>query len=241
LQVGGAACPFPIIERFWREHNIRVIHGWGMTELSPIGVINRDKAFMQSMSVEERLANQRKQGRGICGIDMQVVDADGKPVERDGTTSGRLMVRGHWVVDTYFGAEKSALEEGWFDTGDIAHIDPHGYMEIVDRSKDVIKSGGEWISSIALEQVAMGIPGIDEAAAIPVKHARWDERPLLLAVRSKGSTIERADVLKAFEGTVAKWWLPDDVLFVDDLPHNATGKVVKSELRRQYENYFLQK
>jgi fatty-acyl-CoA synthase len=241
LQVGGAACPFPIIERYWREHKIKLIHGWGMTELSPIGVINREKPHMQSMPVDDRLANQRKQGRGIFGIEMKIIDPDGRAIERDGATSGRLMVRGHWVVDTYFGSEQSALEGGWFDTGDIAHIDEHGYMEIVDRSKDIIKSGGEWISSIALERIAMSIPGIYEAAAIPVKHDRWDERPLLLAVRSKGSTVERADVLRAFEGTVAKWWLPDDVLFVDELPHNATGKVVKSELRRTYENYLLEK
>lgn len=238
LQVGGAACPFPIVQAFDKDYGIAVTHGWGMTELSPIGVINQPKPAMYDWPADERLAHQRKQGRGICGIDMKIVDAAGKDIPRDGKTSGRLMTRGHWVVDTYFGHDRSSLENGWFDTGDISTIDSDGYMQIIDRAKDVVKSGGEWISSVELEQIAMSIPGIDEAAVIPARHPKWDERPLLIAVRSAGSSIACEDVLAGFDGKIAKWWTPDDVIFVEELPHTATGKVLKTALREIYQDHF---
>lgn len=239
LQVGGAACPFPIVQAFDKDYGVAVTHGWGMTELSPIGVINQPKPAMYDWPADERLDHQRKQGRGICGIDMKIVDTAGNDILRDGKTSGRLLTRGHWVVDTYFGHDQSSLEDGWFDTGDISTIDSDGYMQIVDRAKDVVKSGGEWISSVELEQIAMSIPGIDEAAVIPARHPKWDERPLLIAVRSEDSNIVRADVLAGFDGKIAKWWTPDDVIFVEELPHTATGKVLKTALREIYQDHFI--
>jgi len=239
LQAGGAACPFPIIKSFHDQYGIRVIHGWGMTELSPIGTINQPKPEMAQWSSEQRLGNQRKQGRGLCGVEMKLLDDAGGAVPRDGATSGRLMVKGHWVVDTYLGMDRSALEDGWFDTGDIATIDPLGFMEIVDRAKDIIKSGGEWISSVALEQLALDLAGVEEAAAIPVPHLRWDERPLLLIVRGPGSAPTRDEILTHLAASVAKWWLPDDIVFVDSLPRTNTGKVIKTELRAQYRDHLL--
>ncbi|MEA1015249.1 long-chain fatty acid--CoA ligase [Sphingosinicella sp. LY1275] len=238
LQAGGAACPFPIVHQFYSEFGIPVIHGWGMTETSPIGAINREKPDMADWPIEQRLANQRKQGRGICGIEMKVVDDQGKEVPRDGVTSGTLMVRGHWVVEAYFGQSEAALDNGWLDTGDIATIDQLGFMEIVDRAKDIIKSGGEWISSAKLEQIAMELPGITRAAAIPVPHPKWDERPLLLVVAQSDLPLDRQQVLDHFQGKVARWWVPDDVVFVPELPQTNTGKLIKTGLRAAYARHY---
>src|SRR3984885_7063278 len=229
IMTGGSAAPPLLIEAFRDEFGVVVEHGWGMTELSPVGTYNAPKVAQADLTGEPAVRHMLKQGRVLAGIDMKIVDGDGRELPWDGKQFGDLMVRGPWVCSAYFGdAPGSACDaEGWFATGDVATIDPDGYMEITDRSKDVIKSGGEWISSIALENIAVSHPDVAEAAVIAARHPKWDERPLLLVVPRPGHTVDVASVLLGFEGKVAKWWLPDAVLVVDELPHTATGKLQK--------------
>ena len=237
--IGGSACPPAMIKSFEHDFGVTVVHAWGMTEMSPLGTICRLKLKHQALSAEAQDAIKAKQGRAIFGIEMKVVDEKGHPLPHDGKAAGDLLVRGPWVVERYFKEEKSALVDGWFQTGDVANIDADGYMQITDRSKDVIKSGGEWISSIELENIAVAHPSILEAAVIGVAHPKWDERPLVLAVLKPNTTLTSDELIKFFEGKVAKWMLPDDVVFVEQLPHTATGKLLKTKLREDYKNYQL--
>ena len=239
--IGGSACPPAMIKTFQDEFGVRVLHAWGMTELSPLGTLNtfKDKHF--SMTEEQRFAIQQKQGRVIFGVEMKIIDGDGKNLAHDGKAFGDLLVRGPWVVGEYFKSEggNPLTPEGWFPTGDVATIDADGYMQITDRSKDVIKSGGEWISSIDLENLAMAHPDVAEAAVIGIYHPKWDERPLLVVVKKPGAAVTREDLLKFFDGKIAKWWMPDDVAFVEQLPHTATGKILKRKLREDFKAYKL--
>ena len=241
IVTGGSACPPLLIEAFEGEYNVEILHAWGMTELSPIGTVNAPKPSNTHFTGADRLAHVLKQGRGFYGIDMKIVNDAGESLPWDGKAFGDLKVRGPWVVNAYYGDEPgSALDaEGWFATGDVATIDPDGYMEITDRSKDVIKSGGEWISSIALENIAVSHPDVLEAAVVASRHPKWDERPLLIVVAKPGHTIDIADVLKIYDGKIAKWWLPDEVIVVDELPHTATGKLQKNALRTKYQDHFM--
>jgi len=233
---GGAAVPRSVVEFYERAFNARILHAWGMTETSPIGTVGGLLRKHEHLSRDERIDVVLKQGRAPYGVELKLAGLDGQTQPRDGRTPGRLFVRGHWVASCYFGAEdSSALDgEGWFDTGDIATIDPDGYLQITDRAKDVIKSGGEWISSIALENAAMSHPAVLEAAAIGVPHAKWQERPFLLVVRRPDGSIAREELLAHLAGKVAKWWLPDGIAFVPELPHTATGKLQKTMLRERY-------
>ena len=238
--IGGAAVPRAMIEQFKKVHNVQTIQGWGMTEMSPLGTANTLKAGTEALSDEEKLDLATKAGRGIFGCDLRIVDDEGTELPWDGVAYGALQVRGPWICSDYFKLEGSAgthTDDGWFETGDVATIDPQGYMAITDRTKDVIKSGGEWISSIELENTAMGHPAVAQAAVIGVAHPKWTERPLLIVVRSEGQDISKDEMLAYFEGKVATWWIPNDVAFVDELPHTATGKVKKIELRKQFTDY----
>jgi fatty-acyl-CoA synthase len=242
LVIGGSACPRMLMEAFSDEYGVRVDHAWGMTEVSPLGAYNRPKPGTENLAREAMYRLNEKQGRAPFGVDLRIVDDAGGELPWDGVASGHLQVRGPWVCSAYFGNEPgSALTpDGWFATGDVATIDADGVMEITDRSKDVIKSGGEWISSVQLENLAMSHPDIAEAAIIAARHEKWDERPLLIVVPREGKTIDKADVLAIYEGKVAKWWTPDDVLVVEELPHTATGKIHKLTLRARYgEHYAL--
>jgi fatty-acyl-CoA synthase len=241
IMTGGSAAPPLLIEAFRDEYGVRVEHGWGMTELSPVGTYNAPKPSQAGLSGAEAVRHMLKQGRILPGLDMKIVDGEGRELPWDGMAFGDLMVRGPWVTSAYYGeAPGSALTpDGWFATGDVATIDPDGFMEITDRSKDVIKSGGEWISSIALENIAVSHPDVAEAAVIASRHPKWDERPLLLVVPRPGHTVDAASVLAIYEGKVAKWWLPDQVLVVDDLPHTATGKLLKTSLRDRYRDHYM--
>lgn len=238
--IGGAACPPGMMRMFEDQYNVQVLHAWGMTEISPMGTISQLKGKHRSLSLEERLALQGKQGRAIFGVEMKIVGEDGEELPHDGKASGELMVRGTWVVDTYFkGAGGNPLVNGWFPTGDVATIDPDGFMQITDRSKDVIKSGGEWIGSIDLENIAMSHPKVAMAACIGVKHPRWDERPLLVVVRKPQVEMSREELIAYYDGKIAKWWTPDDVVFVDSIPLGSTGKMQKNQLREQFSTYVL--
>jgi len=237
--VGGSACPPAMLRAFQEVHGVEVLHAWGMTELSPLGTVCRPKARHRDETPDERLARQARQGRPGFGVDLRIIDGDGLPLPWDGASCGELLVRGPWIADSYFGDEPIDMrrdDEGraWFATGDVGNIDRDGYLQITDRSKDVIKSGGEWISSIELENVALEHPAVFAAACIAMPHPKWDERPLLLVVKKPGAFLERAELLTSFEGKVARWWMPDDVVFVDTLPLGATGKVLKGELRKRY-------
>jgi fatty-acyl-CoA synthase len=239
VTIGGSAAPRAMIERLMKM-GIRVGHAWGMTETSPIGTIGAPPPNWDSLSFEAQVDLVARQGRVPFGVELRVVDDEGRVQPRDGTSSGRLQIRGPWVIKRYFkAAEDAADPDGWFDTGDVAVLHPDGTMQITDRSKDVIKSGGEWISSVDLENAAVGCPGVAEAAAIGVHHPKWDERPLLLVIRKEGSTVSADEIRQHLAGHVAKWWLPDDIVFVESLPHTATGKLLKTELRRQYRDYRL--
>jgi 3-(methylthio)propionyl---CoA ligase len=235
--VGGAACPPIIIEKFINDFNVTVVHAWGMTELSPIGTISRLKSKHLGLSAAAQMAIRAKQGRCVFGVEMKIVDDSGKSLPHDGKAFGDLLVRGPWVIERYYLEDKSALVDGWFPTGDVATIDADGYMQITDRSKDVIKSGGEWISSIELENIAMGHPSVAEAAVIGVVHPKWDERPLLLVTLKPDMTVSTEALLAHFDGKIAKWMTPNEVVFVDTLPHTATGKLLKTKLRADYANY----
>jgi fatty-acyl-CoA synthase len=238
--IGGSACPPAMIRSFEDEFGVQVLHAWGMSEMSPLGTVNTFKSRHLDLPKAERDALQNNQGRPIFGVDMKIVDEEGKELPRDGKAFGDLMVRGPWICSGYFKGEGgNPLREGWFPTGDVATLDPDGYMQITDRSKDVIKSGGEWISSIDLENAAMAHPAVAEAAVIGVAHPKWDERPLLVVVRKAGAEVTREDLLKFFEGRVAKWWIPDDVAFVDQIPHTATGKILKTRLREDFRGHRL--
>ncbi|MFM7396847.1 MAG: 3-(methylthio)propionyl-CoA ligase [Gammaproteobacteria bacterium] len=237
--VGGSACPPAMIDAF-HTLGVEVLHGWGMTEMSPLGTVGALRNKHIRLSWEEQLPIVAKQGRAVFGVDMKIVDPDGKELPWDSKTSGDLLVRGPWIVSKYFKREhESLLIDGWFHTGDVATIDADGYLQITDRSKDVIKSGGEWISSIDVENIAMAHPAIAMAACIAVPHPKWDERPLLVAVKKPGVEVDRAQVLAFFAGKVAKWQIPDDVVFVDAIPLGATGKMQKSILRERFKDHAL--
>ena len=234
MVVGGSACPPALMEAFERDYGIKLIHAWGMTEMSPLGTVCTMKNRHLELSKEEQFKVELKQGRPPFGVDLKIVDEDGKELPRDGQTSGDLLVRGYWIVDQYYRGDKSPLQDGWFPTGDRGTLDADGYLTITDRSKDVIKSGGEWIGSIDLENIAMAHPAVAMAAVIAAKHAKWDERPLLIVVKKPGADVSRDEMLKFYEGKIAKWWTPDDVVFVDALPLGATGKVQKNKLRDEF-------
>ena len=238
--VGGAAVPRSMIKEFRDEHGVAVRQGWGMTEMSPLGVVNTVKAGLGHLSDDEQLDLAAKAGRGIFGCEMRIVDDAGTELPWDGEAYGALQVRGPWVCSDYFKLEGSGgahTDDGWFDTGDVATIDAEGFLAITDRTKDVIKSGGEWISSIALENTVMAHPAVAEAAVIGLSHPKWTERPLLVVVKAEGADVSVDELLEFYTDKVANWWIPNDVKFVDKLPHTATGKVKKIELRRQFADY----
>ena len=239
--IGGSACPPAMITAFREEYGVEVLHAWGMTEMSPLGTVCTLKNHHLSLPEGEQMKIRLKQGRAIFGVDMKIVDDDGHELPLDGKAYGDLLVRGPWVLREYFKGEGGdPLRGGWFPTGDVATIDPDGYMQITDRSKDVIKSGGEWISSIDIENIAMAHPAVAMAACIGVKHPKWDERPIVVVVKKAGTEVSREELL-AFYGnkTVAKWQVPDDVVFVDAIPLGATGKMQKSVLRERFRNHQL--
>ena len=240
--IGGSALSLPTLQEFDEVHDVNVIHAWGMTEMSPLGTINVTTPKMDKMSKEEKYAIQLKQGKPIYGVELKVVDDTGAELPKDGESQGHLMVRGPWILQKYFKAEKDAVDQdGWFDTGDISVLDQDGYMIIKDRAKDVIKSGGEWISSIDLENAAFGHPDIAEACVVGIPHPKWDERPMLFVVTNNGEPIEKESILEFLGSRVAKWWLPDEIIFLKELPHGATGKLQKFELRDEYNNYYMEK
>ena len=237
--VGGSAISPAMMRTLEDEFGIEVNHAWGMTELSPLGCVSKLKGKHDALPEGEQRALREKQGRVVYGVDWKIVDADGRELPWNGEAFGDLHVRGPWVVERYYKAHATALVDGWFPTGDVGTIDADGYLRITDRSKDVVKSGGEWISSIALENVAMAHPAVREAAVIACKHPKWDERPLLIVARKAGASVTREELLAFFDGKVARWWVPDDVVFVDELPHTATGKILKTELRARYAQHAL--
>lgn len=236
--VGGAACPPMMIRKFELDYDVEVIHGWGMTEMSPVGTTGKMKYVTSQLDREAQLKLKEKQGRTPYLVEMKVVDDDGRDLPRDGKSSGHLLVKGPCVAKGYYKLDQPVLDaDGWFDTGDIANIDPLGFMQITDRDKDVIKSGGEWISSIEVENVAVGCPGVAEAAVIGLPHPKWTERPLLIVRREAGSAVGADEVLAYLDGKIAKWWMPSGVEFVDEIPHTATGKIQKMDLRKQFRDY----
>ncbi len=238
--IGGAAVPRSMIKTFKEHHDVDVIHGWGMTEMSPVGAINRPRSDLGMLKPDERLDLQAKQGRPMYGVDLEIVDDDDNPLPHDGKTFGRLLCRGPWVIERYYRAEASALTNGWFDTGDVATIDEHGYMQITDRAKDVIKSGGEWISSVDLENAAVAHPDVAMAACIGAIHPKWDERPVLLIKPVEGKSAPNTRMMGEFlSNSFARWQLPDLVVEVDDIPLTATGKIDKKPLRAKFSNVLI--
>ena len=241
--IGGSACPPAMMRMLQQEFGLEVIHAWGMTEMSPLGTLAKLKGKHVGLSKEARQRLLASQGRVVYGVDMQILDDDDKPLPWDGKASGNLVVRGPWVISGYFQRDESPLVkvngQDWFSTGDVATIDADGFMQITDRSKDVIKSGGEWISSIDLENIAMAHPAVLEAAAIACRHPKWDERPLLVVVKKPDARLTREELLRFFEGRIAKWQIPDDVAFVSEIPHTATGKIQKLKLREAFKEHKL--
>ncbi len=243
--IGGSACPPAMITAFKDDYGVEVLHAWGMTEMSPLGTLCTLKNKHLTLPEDEQMKIRLKQGRAIFGVDMKIVDAEGKDLPWDGKTFGDLLVRGPWVIKEYFKGEggdplrRDADGKGWFPTGDVATIDPDGYMQITDRSKDVIKSGGEWISSIDVENIAVAHPAVAMAACIGVKHPKWDERPVIVVVKKPGAEVTREELLKFYEGKIAKWQIPDDVIFVEAIPLGATGKMLKTRLREMLKDYRL--
>lgn len=239
--IGGAACPRAMLEKFENNYDVRVMHAWGMTEMSPLGTVCSLKPEYDALEGDARLDAQEKQGHAPFLVEMKITDDEGNEQPWDGKTFGRLKVRGPAVAKSYFKGEGGEVlgEDGFFDTGDVAHIDQYGYMQITDRAKDVIKSGGEWISTIDLENLAVGHPDVAEAAVIGVAHPKWDERPLLVVIPREGAEVTREDLLAYMDGKIAKWWMPDDVVFVEEIPHTATGKIKKTTLREQFSDYRL--
>ncbi|MCO8114278.1 long-chain-fatty-acid--CoA ligase [Acinetobacter lwoffii] len=241
--VGGSACPPAMLRAFKEQFNCETIHAWGMTEISPLGTANQLKTKHLHLSDEEKLQIRLSQGRPPFGVDLRLTDAEKgmHEIERDGQTTGNLQVKGHWVISHYFGKEESALTaDGWFDTGDIATLDQDGFMKLSDRSKDLIKSGGEWISSVELENIAMGHPEIAMAAVIAAQHPKWDERPVLIAIKKPDSQLSETDLLEYYADKVAKWQIPDRVVFVDTIPLSGTGKMLKKDLRELYGTILLE-
>jgi acyl-CoA synthetase (AMP-forming)/AMP-acid ligase II len=236
--VGGSAMPQALIAKFADTYGVEVRHGWGMTETTAVATISVLTANDRTKPPEAQHAVVAKQGKSVFGVDIKVVDESGATLPRDGSSQGELMVRGQWIISSYFKGEKSPLVDGWFPTGDIATIDAQGLMQIRDRTKDVIKTGGEWISSIDLESAAVGHPAVAMAAVIGVKHPKWDERPLLFIVRKPGQALEKEEMLAFLTERVAKWWVPDDVVFLESLPVGGTGKVQKGDLRKEYGGVF---
>jgi acyl-CoA synthetase (AMP-forming)/AMP-acid ligase II len=239
--IGGSACPPAMIKSFRDDYDVTVLHAWGMTEMSPLGTVCTLKPHQAKLSPDAQLAVMAKQGRAIYGVDMKIVDPDGNELPWDGQQSGDLLVRGPWIISSYFKGEggNPLVEGGWFPTGDVASIDADGFLQITDRSKDVIKSGGEWISSIDVENIAMAHPAVAMAACIAVPHPKWDERPLLVVMKKPGAQATAADILAHFDGRIAKWQIPDDVVFVDSIPLGATGKMQKNKLREQFKAHAL--
>ncbi len=238
--IGGSACPPAMIKTFDEQYGVTVLHAWGMTEMSPLGTVCNLKLKQQTLPAPERMAVLSKQGRAVFGVDMKIVDPDGNVLAWDGKASGDLYVKGPWIIASYFKGEGGdPLVDGWFPTGDVATIDADGFLQITDRSKDVIKSGGEWISSIDIENIAVAHPAVAMAACISLPHPKWDERPLLVVMKKPGAEVTRDDLLKFYEGKVAKWQIPDDVVFVDAIPLGATGKMQKMKLREQFKNHKL--
>ncbi|MDB5796225.1 MAG: fatty-acid--CoA ligase [Paucimonas sp.] len=238
--IGGSACPPAMMRAFRDQYGIDVVHAWGMTEMSPLGTASTLAARHLKLGREQQEAVLQKQGHVIYGVDMKIVDDAGTELPWDGKTYGNLLVKGPWVISQYFKGEGGdPLQDGWFPTGDVATIDADGYMQITDRSKDVVKSGGEWIGTIDLENIAMAHPAVLQAACIGIAHPKWDERPLLVVVKRPGAEVSREELLAFYEGKIAKWWLPDDVAFVDALPIGATGKVLKNRIRETFRDYKL--
>jgi len=228
------------MKAFQERYDVHVLHAWGMTEMSPLGTVCTLKPKHQGLGAEERMAVQAKQGRAVFGVDMKIVGEEGQELARDGKASGELLVRGPWIISNYFKGEGGdPLVDGWFPTGDVSTIDADGFMQITDRSKDVIKSGGEWIGSIDLENIAVAHPAVAMAACIGARHPKWDERPLLVVVKKPNAEVSKEELLAFYEGKIAKWWTPDDVVFVDAIPLGATGKMQKNKLRDQFADYHL--
>jgi fatty-acyl-CoA synthase len=238
--IGGSACPPAMISAFRDDYGVEVLHAWGMTEMSPLGTVCTLKNKHLSLPESEQMKIRLKQGRAVFGVDMKIVDDEGHELPWDGQTFGNLLVRGPWVIGEYFKGEGGdPLQGGWFPTGDVAMIDADGYMQITDRSKDVIKSGGEWISSIDIENLAVAHPAVAMAACIGMPHPKWDERPIVLVVKKPGAELTREQLLAFYEGKIAKWQIPDDVVFVDAIALGATGKILKTRLREQLKDYRL--
>jgi len=238
--IGGSACPPAMINAFREDYGVEVLHAWGMTEMSPLGTLCTLKNKHLTLPADQQMNIRLKQGRAIFGVDMKVVGEDGQELPWDGKTPGNLYVKGPWTLREYFKGEGGdPLVNGWFPTGDVATIDADGYMQITDRSKDVIKSGGEWISSIDVENIAVAHPAVAMAACIGMKHPKWDERPIVAVVKKPGAELTREDLLKFYEGKIAKWQVPDDVVFVDAIPLGATGKMLKTKLREMLKDYRL--
>ncbi len=239
--IGGSAAPRSMIEVFEKNYDVKVFHAWGMTEMSPMGTLGALKAGMEDLPLDKQIDVKVKQGRAIYTVEMKITDDDGNELPSDGKAFGHLMVRGPAVSGAYLKGEGGNIldKDGWFDTGDVATIDPGGYMQITDRAKDVIKSGGEWISSIEIENLAVGHPKVTEAAVIGIVHPKWDERPLLIVIPKEGEKPTKEEILRYMDGKIAKWWMPDDVVFVTEIPHTATGKIQKLALREQFKDYKL--
>lgn len=238
--IGGSACPLSMMEEFRDTYDVKVVHAWGMTETSPLGTANNHTVDTAKLEGEELQFHLQSAGRAVPGVELKITDDDGNELPWDGVAFGALKIRGPWVCADYYKPDKPSdahAESGWFDTGDVATIDAHGFMRITDRTKDVIKSGGEWISSIDLENVAVGHPAVAEAAVIGIAHPKWQERPLLVVVQAEGASVEARELIDYFEGKIAKWWTPDDVAFVEELPHTATGKISKLKLRERFVDY----
>ena len=241
VAIGGSAVPKVMLEKFEKDYDVSVMHAWGMTEMSPLGTIGAFKSGMEDLSFEEQINIKLKQGRATYMVEMKITDDEGNELPWNGKDFGHLLVRGPFIASKYIKGEGGQIldNQGFFDTGDVATIDELGFMQITDRSKDVIKSGGEWISSIELENAAVGHEEISEAAVIGIAHPKWDERPLLICVPVEGKTPSKEDVLEYLKEKVAKWWMPDDVVFVEEIPHTATGKIQKITLREQFSDYSL--
>jgi 3-(methylthio)propionyl---CoA ligase len=239
--IGGSACPPAMIHAFQEDYGVEVLHAWGMTEMSPLGTMCTLKNKHLSLSKEEQMKIRLKQGRAIFGVDMKIVGEDGQALPHDGKAFGDLLVKGPWIVREYYKGEggNPLTHDGWFPTGDVATIDSDGFMQITDRSKDVIKSGGEWISSIEIENIAMAHPAVQMAACVGMPHPKWDERPIVAVVKRPGAEVSRDELIKFFDGKTAKWQIPDDVVFVDAIPLGATGKMQKMKLREQLKDYKL--
>lgn len=233
--VGGSACPPAMIEKFREQYSVETVHAWGMTETSPVGSVNKLLAKHQNLPIDEQNAVRTSQGRPPFGVELEIFDDAGTPLQHDGEAYGDLQIRGHWVAERYFGSEETAIDsKGWFATGDVSSLDEDGYMTIRDRSKDIIKSGGEWISSVELEGIAQGNPQLADAAVIGARHPKWDERPVLIAVKAQNQDPSEAEVLADFDGKIASWQTPDMVVFVEEIPRNPTGKILKLKLREEF-------